>query len=179
MQHPAHLPGEGDRRASGPARAPAHAQRPRPGDVVMVTRIDRLAHCTFDLFGIVKRIVDAKAQFRSTRGTVGRHRSQHRTLDARGLGRTSGRRARSNPHPYRRWQKPRQGSGKAYGSAPSLTLAQQKEANRRHAQGATLARIGTQLQCRYRLFAATRALPNLCLAPAQQSSRPTFPSEQC
>src|SRR4051794_19560252 len=36
-----------------------------PGDVVMVTRIDRLARSTFDLFGIVKRIVDAEAQFRS------------------------------------------------------------------------------------------------------------------
>jgi DNA invertase Pin-like site-specific DNA recombinase len=35
------------------------------GDVVMVTRIDRLARSTFDLFGIVKRIVDAKAQLRS------------------------------------------------------------------------------------------------------------------
>jgi DNA invertase Pin-like site-specific DNA recombinase len=32
---------------------------------VTVTRIDRLARSTFDLFGIVKRIVDAKAQFRS------------------------------------------------------------------------------------------------------------------
>jgi DNA invertase Pin-like site-specific DNA recombinase len=36
-----------------------------PGDVVSVTRIDRLARSTFDLFGIVKRIVDAKEQFRS------------------------------------------------------------------------------------------------------------------
>jgi DNA invertase Pin-like site-specific DNA recombinase len=36
-----------------------------PGDVVTVTRIDRLARSTFDLFGIVKRIVDATAQFRS------------------------------------------------------------------------------------------------------------------
>jgi DNA invertase Pin-like site-specific DNA recombinase len=36
-----------------------------PEEVVMVTRIDRLARSTFDLFGIVKRIVDAKAQFRS------------------------------------------------------------------------------------------------------------------
>src|SRR3954466_4421523 len=39
--------------------------RLEPGDVVTVTRIDRLARSTFDLFGIVKRIVDAKAQFRS------------------------------------------------------------------------------------------------------------------
>jgi hypothetical protein len=33
--------------------------------VVTVTRIDRLARSTFDLFAIVKQIVDAKAQFRS------------------------------------------------------------------------------------------------------------------
>jgi DNA invertase Pin-like site-specific DNA recombinase len=37
-----------------------------PGDVVTVTWIDRLARSTFDLFGIVKRIADAKAQFRSS-----------------------------------------------------------------------------------------------------------------
>jgi DNA invertase Pin-like site-specific DNA recombinase len=35
------------------------------GDAVIVTRIDRLARSTFDLFAIVKQIVDAKAQFRS------------------------------------------------------------------------------------------------------------------
>jgi DNA invertase Pin-like site-specific DNA recombinase len=35
------------------------------GDVVTVTRIDRLARSTIDLFGNVKRIMDAKAQFRS------------------------------------------------------------------------------------------------------------------
>ena len=36
-----------------------------PGDVVTVTRIDRLARSTFDLFANVRRIVDAKAQLRS------------------------------------------------------------------------------------------------------------------
>jgi DNA invertase Pin-like site-specific DNA recombinase len=35
-----------------------------PGDMVTVTRIDRLARSTLDLFAIVKQIVDAKAQFR-------------------------------------------------------------------------------------------------------------------
>ena len=58
-----------------------------PGDVVTVTRIDRLARSTFDLFAIVKRIVDAKAQFRSLGRAVGRHRHQHRALDAGGIGR--------------------------------------------------------------------------------------------
>jgi len=33
--------------------------------VVTVTRIDRLARSTFDLFAILKQVVDAKAQFRS------------------------------------------------------------------------------------------------------------------
>ena len=35
------------------------------GNVVVVSRIDRLARSTFDLFAIVKSIVDGKAQFRS------------------------------------------------------------------------------------------------------------------
>jgi DNA invertase Pin-like site-specific DNA recombinase len=36
-----------------------------PGDLVTVTHIDRLARSTFDLFSIVKQIVDATGQFRS------------------------------------------------------------------------------------------------------------------
>jgi hypothetical protein len=40
-------------------------ERLESDEVVMVTRIDCLARSTFELFGIVKRIVDAKAQFRS------------------------------------------------------------------------------------------------------------------
>lgn len=35
------------------------------GDVVVVTRIDRLARSTFELFSIIKRIVDAGGQFAS------------------------------------------------------------------------------------------------------------------
>ena len=41
------------------------ARQARPRRLVTVTRLDRLARSTFDLFGIVKRIVEAKAQFRS------------------------------------------------------------------------------------------------------------------
>src|SRR5215213_998002 len=57
-----------------------------PGDVVTVTRIDRLARSTFDLFGIVKRIVDAKAQFRSLvpRSTVDWDTSQADDFRTRG-----------------------------------------------------------------------------------------------
>ena len=109
-----------------------------PGDIVTVTRIDRLARSTFDLFGIVKRIVDAKAQFRSlaepwadTGTSTGRlmlavlggladvERDLIRTRTAEGRSRAKAR-------------------GQAMGRSPSLTPAQQKEATRRRAQGATL-----------------------------------------
>jgi DNA invertase Pin-like site-specific DNA recombinase len=109
-----------------------------PGDVVTVTRIDRLARSTFDLFGIVKRIVDAKAQFRSlaepwadSTSSTGRlmlavlggladvERDLIRTRTAEGRSRAKA-------------------QGKAMGRLPSLTPAQQKEATRRRAAGATL-----------------------------------------
>jgi DNA invertase Pin-like site-specific DNA recombinase len=109
-----------------------------PGDVVTVTRIDRLARSTFDLFGIVKRIVDAKAQFRSlaepwadTGTSTGRlmlavlggladvERDLIRTRTAEGRSRAKA-------------------QGKHMGRPPSLTPPQQKEATRRRAQGATL-----------------------------------------
>jgi DNA invertase Pin-like site-specific DNA recombinase len=108
-----------------------------PGDVVTVTRIDRLARSTFDLFAIVKRIVDAKAQFRSlaepwadTGTSTGRlmlavlgladvERDLIRTRTAEGRSRAKA-------------------QGKHMGRPPSLTPAQQKEAIRRRAQGSTL-----------------------------------------
>src|SRR5271163_835550 len=109
-----------------------------PGDMVTVTRIDRLARSTFDLFAIVKRIADAKAQFRSlaepwadTGTSTGRlmlavlggladvERDLIRTRTAEGRSRAKAR-------------------GQPMGRPPSLTATQQKEATRRRAQGATL-----------------------------------------
>src|SRR6266404_6081828 len=109
-----------------------------PGDVVTVTRIDRLARSTFDLFGIVKRIVDAKAQFRSlaepwadTGTRTGRlmlavlggladvERDLIRTRTAEGRSRAKA-------------------LGQHMGRPPKLTETQKKEATRRRAQGATL-----------------------------------------
>jgi DNA invertase Pin-like site-specific DNA recombinase len=108
------------------------------GDVVTVTRIDRLARSTFDLFGIVKRIVDAKAQFRSlaepwadTGTSTGRlmlavlggladvERDLIRTRTAEGRSRAQKR-------------------GQHMGRPPSLTPEQQKEATQRRSEGATL-----------------------------------------
>ena len=109
-----------------------------PGDVVTVTRIDRLARSTFDLFAIVKRIVDAKAQFRSLAEPWADSSSSTGRLMLAVLGgladverdlirtRTAEGRARAKAQ------------GKAMGRPPFLTPEQKKEAARRRAQGATL-----------------------------------------
>src|SRR5438270_6446061 len=112
-----------------------------PGDVVTVTRIDRLARSTFDLFAIVKQIVDTKAQFCSlaepwadTGTSTGRlmiavlggladvERDLIRTRTAEGRSRAAAR-------------------GQHMVRPPALTKQQQKEARRRRAEGATLAEL--------------------------------------
>jgi DNA invertase Pin-like site-specific DNA recombinase len=109
-----------------------------PGEVVTVTRIDRLARSTFDLFAIVKRIVDAGGQFRSlaepwadTATSTGRlmiavlggladvERDLIRTRTAEGRSRAVGR-------------------GQHMGRPAALTVQQQQEARRRRDEGATL-----------------------------------------
>src|SRR5438477_11070063 len=109
-----------------------------PGNVVTVTRIDRFARSTFDLFAIVKQIVDAKAQFRSLAepwadagtstgrlmiavlgGLADVERDLIRTRTAEGRSRAQKR-------------------GQHMGRPPKLTPQQQKEARRRRPQGATL-----------------------------------------
>jgi len=108
------------------------------GDTVMVTRIDRLARSTFDLFAIVKQIVDAGGQFRSlaepwadTATSTGRlmiavlggladvERDLIRTRTAEGRSRAKAR-------------------GQHMGRPPALTPQQQDEARKRRAEGATL-----------------------------------------
>lgn len=108
------------------------------GDVVMVTRIDRLARSTFDLFAIVKQIVDAGGQFRSlaepwadTSTSTGRlmiailggladvERDLIRTRTAEGRSRAKAR-------------------GQHMGRPPALNPQQQTEARKRRAEGATL-----------------------------------------
>lgn len=109
-----------------------------PGDMVTVTRIDRLARSTFDLFAIVKQIVDAGGQFRSlaepwadTATSTGRlmiavlggladvERDLIRTRTAEGRSRAKAR-------------------GQHMGRPSKLTDVQKTEARRRRAEGATI-----------------------------------------
>jgi DNA invertase Pin-like site-specific DNA recombinase len=110
-----------------------------PGDVVTVTRIGRLARNTFDLFGIVKRIVDAKAQFRSLAepwADTGTGRLMLAVLGGlptweRDLIRTRTAEGRSRAQQH----------GKHIGRPSKLTAAQKAEARRRCAEGATLSEL--------------------------------------
>src|ERR1700724_3163585 len=109
-----------------------------PGDVVTVTRIDRLGRSPFDLFAIVQQIVDAGGQFRSlaepwadTATSTGRlmiavlggladvERDLIRARTAEGRSRAKAR-------------------GQHMGRPPKLTPQQQKEARQRRAEGETL-----------------------------------------
>src|ERR1700676_1525148 len=86
-----------------------------PGDIVTVTRIDRLARSTFDLFAIVKQIVDAGGQFRSlAEPWADTSTSTGRLMIAILAGLADG------------------------GRPPSLSPQQKAEARKRRAEGATL-----------------------------------------
>ncbi|HQT89629.1 MAG TPA: recombinase family protein [Acidiphilium sp.] len=138
------------------------------GDVVTVTRIDRLARSTFDLFAIVKQIADAGAVFRSlaepwadTGTSTGRlmlavlggladvERDLIRTRTAEGRSRAKAR-------------------GQHMGRPPALTPQQQDEARRRRAEGATL----KELALSYNVGIATIARFGPMPAPAD-IRRPT------
>src|SRR5277367_4543093 len=112
-----------------------------PGDVVTVTRIDRLARSTFDLFAIVKQIVDAKAHFRSlAEPWADTGTSTGRLMIAVLGGLTDVERDLIRPRTAEgrsRAQKRRRHMGRP----PKRTAAQQAEARRRRAHGATLAEI--------------------------------------
>ena len=119
-----------------------------PGDVVTVTRIDRLARSTFDLFAIVKRIVDVGGQFRSlaepwadSATSTGRlmmavlggladvERDLIRTRTAEGRSRAKAR-------------------GQHMGRPSDLTVAQKAEARHRRDEGATLKELAESYNVR-------------------------------
>ena len=109
-----------------------------PGDVVTVTRINRLARSTFDLFAIVKQIVDAKAQFRSLAepwADTGTSTGRLMIAVLGGLADVERDLIRTRAAEARTRAKAR---GQHMGRAPKRTPQQQKEARRRRAEGATL-----------------------------------------
>ena len=119
-----------------------------PGDVVTVTRIDRLARSTFDLFAIVKQIVDAGGAIPVTGGTVGRHRHQHRAIDDCRSRRPSGRGARSNPHPHGGRARAGQGARAAHGPTAETHAAAAERSTAAAGRRGNAQGTGEKLQCR-------------------------------
>ncbi len=117
-----------------------------PGDVVTVTRIDRLARSTFDLFSIVKQIADAGGQFRSLAEPWADSSTQHRALNAGRARRAGRRRARPYQDTHGRGQEPRHCARAAHGP----TIRPDRPAGHRgppEAAGRSdAARAGRQLQ---------------------------------
>jgi DNA invertase Pin-like site-specific DNA recombinase len=106
--------------------------------VVTVTRIDRLARSTFDLFGVVKQIVDAKAQFRSSAepwADTGISTGRLMLAVLGGLADVEPDLIRSRTAEGRSRAK---AQGQHMGRPLALTPQQQNEASRHRAQGATL-----------------------------------------
>jgi DNA invertase Pin-like site-specific DNA recombinase len=117
-----------------------------PSDVVTVTRIDRPARSTFDLLAIVKRIVDAKAQFRSlAEPWVGTSTGRLMIAVLGGLADVERDLIRTRTAEGRNRAKAR---GQHMGRPPKLAPQHQKEARRRRAEGATLKELAKKLQRR-------------------------------
>jgi hypothetical protein len=95
------------------------------------------------------KVTSAHSDRRALAETVGRHRHQHRALDARGIGRACRRGARSYPHPDSRRQKPRQGARAAYGPTPTLSNRCRRKSHTAARRGRYAARTRPHLQCRH------------------------------
>jgi DNA invertase Pin-like site-specific DNA recombinase len=109
-----------------------------PGDVVIVTRIDRLARSIFDLFAILKQIMDAGGQFQSLAEPWADTASSTGRLTIAVLGRliaVERELIRTRMTDGRSRAKAR---GQRLGHPPKLTDAQREEARLRRAEGATL-----------------------------------------
>ena len=122
-----------------------------PGDVVTVTRIDRLARSTFDLFAIVTQIVDAGAQFRSLAEPWADTATSTGRLMIAVLGRLADVERDLISTRTAEGRRRAKARGQHMGRPPKLTPQQQKEARRRRAEGTTL----KELAKRYNVARAT------------------------
>src|SRR5205807_8488145 len=81
-------------------------RRLEPGDVLIVTRLDRLARSTRDLLNVLATVGEHEAGFRSLRDAWADTTTPHGRLMLTVLG---GLAERAYPSPYRRWQSACQG----------------------------------------------------------------------
>src|ERR1700736_1177436 len=122
------------------------------GDVLTVTRLDRLARSTRDLLNTLAAITGKKAGFKSLGDTWADTTTSHGPVDAHRPWRAGGVRARPNPGTH--WRRPSAGRGARaeMGRPPKLTPHQRREAIKRRERGdESLTEIGRS----YNVSAAT------------------------
>ena len=83
------------------------ARRLEPGDVLIVTRLDRLARSTRDLLNVLATVGEREAGFRSLKDTWADTTTPHGQAHADSTWRTSRVRERAYPSPHRRRQEAR------------------------------------------------------------------------
>ena len=88
------------------------------GDVLMVTRLDRLARSTRDLLNTLAAITDKKAGFRSLGDTWADTTTSHGRLMLTVLGGLGGVRTRSDPRPHGRRPGASRGAGRRKWAGP-------------------------------------------------------------
>ena len=101
------------------------------GDVLMVTRLDRLARSTRDLLNTLATIADRKAGFRSLGDAWADTTTPHGRLDAHRAGRAGGVRARANPRTHDRRPRPRRGAWREARPQAEADAAPEREAIKR------------------------------------------------
>ena len=112
----------------------------------MVTRIDRLVRSTFDLSGIVKRIADAKAQFRSLAEPRADTGTSTGCLMLAVLGRLADVERDLIRTPTAEGRSRAKARGKHMGRPPSLNTGTAERGHQTPRAGCDVARIGRQLR---------------------------------
>ena len=114
--------------------------RLEPGDVLVVTRLDRLARSTRDLLNVLDELANAVPAFVRS-GHLGRHHDAPRQTDADGARRPCRVRALVDCGAYRRGSQACKDRGVRFGRPRKMTAHQRQEVLQRLAAGETMADV--------------------------------------
>ena len=116
-------------------------------DVLMVTRLDRLARSTRDLLNTLATVAERRGGVQIAGRHMGRHDDRARTIDVDGFGRACGIRTGINPRSHQRRQGARQSPREAHGAQAEAHPAPESRGHPAPRQGRELARDSRKLQC--------------------------------
>jgi DNA invertase Pin-like site-specific DNA recombinase len=130
-----------------------------PGDVLLVTRLDRLARSTRDLLNILAAISEKGAGFRSLADAWADTTTAHERLMLTILGGLAQFELELIKARTSEGRKRAMAAGVVFGRKPSLTPHQRQEALRRRAEGQSLMEIGRLFNVSHSTIARLQASP--------------------